>query len=219
MSSTNLASEDPKPKTPNRATVEELPALFSMVSHCGFCGVLFGSIWFLGATIFVANNLWKNGGVSLGVAFGAAIVSFFLAAWLGAMFATWNPISRLAPEWVRNALSGLTFLCVFGMCLLIWLTGGAFSPFATFYIMTFTLTLGNAKTLTTKSWVLIYFLIAILAACIIYKLFDSAIADADLVLIGKSPFQYIIFSCFIVASLIVPFESERRIQKKARDVA
>jgi cyclopropane fatty-acyl-phospholipid synthase-like methyltransferase len=129
-------------------TLDELPVLFAMEMTCGISGVILTPVWLVyyyiqGWSSFTVRTLASQFPV-LGVS-TLALLCFFLAS---------TPVHRAGQtaclidqrrKAARNYLVLCSALCLVGMTLLVWTSGGALSPFLTIYVMTHTLTLASVK--------------------------------------------------------------------------
>ena len=119
---------------------------------------------------------------------------------------------------VRVRITMLSAGYIFWCSILIWLTGGPFSPFTLFYVMIFSLTLGKIR-VEKSSWpVLAFFVICILFACTSFAPDDWVVGQAALSDMQDSRSHYIIISMFLAASIGVPYYSALAVEKRKREL-
>lgn len=198
--------------------LQEFPALLSMESHTGFCGSLFTTIWIL----VCYSQVQKAWGTSLLVCTLGIGVAYFALAWLamGLSNALRESILEtpddpaLKEKLEVSARVQITFLSgmyVLICCFLIYITGGATSPFSAFYVMIFTLTISKNTVPYPGFFVLGYFFVGITVACGAYVLWPWPISTTDMTTIHESIYYVAMHYGFIAASLIVPAGSKLRV--------
>lgn len=201
--------------------LEEFPSLFTMEAHTGFTGVVFATVWLLSSYAKVPG-MW---GPPLALCALAVCFSFFGLAWLSTTFSNSareriidtrnDAVSREKLEArVRKQIALLSGLYVVVCCFLIFLTGGATSPFSAFYIMIFTLTIGKNTVPYPGFAVLGYYLIGITIACAANYLWPWPITPTDMQKIHESGFHELMHFGFIAASLAVPTFSAYFVKRK-----
>jgi MFS family permease len=206
--------------------LEDFPGLFAMQAHTGLFGVLFTTFWFLIVSFFLPT-FWNNGGVPLAILASTIVLAFLFLSFTSSLLSNYladrlirwdlnSPDKSRMDVRVRVWMTLLSASYVFVICCLIWLTGGATSPFISFYVMTFTLTISRSSLPYPGLFVLLYFLAAILFACFAYEIWQSPITAADITTIQQSRFQYFVLVFFIGAALIVPTLSAYFIEKNAQ---
>lgn len=131
--------------------LHEMPGQFAMEFISGVAGILLGLAW-LGFFVWATGG-WRPSTDALlavptthiEVLIGCGIALLFFALTIVATFrgqaAVWDGERQLAQQW----LAACSVLCVLGMMLMIWSSGGFISPFLTLYVMTHTLTLANVE--------------------------------------------------------------------------
>jgi len=140
-------------------SLEDFPSLLAMQGHQGACGLLFSFLWFLLATAFAPSDIWTAGGTPLKFLAGAILLFYFGLSW-ASFFSVSYFSNRVAEVKVphadaaarskqdRNVRVWMSLLCgayALVCSVLIWLTGGAISPFTPFYVMIFTLTITKIR--------------------------------------------------------------------------
>ena len=217
-----------------RVPLADFPGLFAMQGHTGACGAVFTFLWFGLASIFFPN-LWTNGGPELivsavfvgSVFFGLLWVCFSLPIRLGEQIKEldlntiegkdlYKKLERRVRIWMALFSGNYVIAC----CVLIWMTGGATSPFVPFYIMIFTLTIAKNRVMSPGIgiWVLTYFLVLIVVSCLVAKLLPTVIDKVDMDSINRSGFQIAMHILFICFSLIVPTLSTYFVERREMKV-
>ena len=203
--------------------LEEFPSLFTMQAHAGLFGTFFSALWFL-TVFYTVPELWSSRLVLIVTAIMFVfIILATTSSSLANYFAMRLSVDDIFYEERRvmdvRARIWMTFLSasyVIIICTLIWLSGGANSPFIPLYVMTFTLTISRTSLPFPGVYVFLYFLMGIIIACVAYEVFQTPINSADMAAIQQSCFQYIIFVFFISASLLAPTLSAYLIDQNPR---
>ena len=188
---------------PPAVEVRELPSAFAMQAHCGFVGLLFGVIWAAWMSYSVVN-IFATSGTTLVASFVAIGAAFLVAAWT-ATFGSNLPrdILHKREPLVRGMHRVSSVLVLFAYCGLIWLTGGVYSPFVPFYVMTFALTLSQTSTKRNMWPTFVRFAAPVLLAFFLYRHFGSAIPATSMSLISNSTQHYYASIVGIVLSFFV----------------
>ena len=200
----------------NNLPLEDFPSLFSMEGHTGSFGLALTIGW-IGAARYYFPQIWS--GWYLTVVMALVCVAFGILAWLSFILSghfttkifsqnvAANPNNDSRSKLERRVRRWMTFLStayVAVSCGLIWATGGAASPFITFYVMIFALTIPSIKVPVPGLVVLAYYLTAIMFACAAPAIWLPPIASVDMKLIQDSRFELVTFLVFICASLVAP---------------
>ena len=207
--------------------LEDFPSLLAMQGHTGFFGGLLTASWFIAVYQKYYAQLWSNGGSRL-VVFSVGIVAAFfglqsLCLWLTGHYYQRLRESQQNPRidnsnveyYVRYWIGGLTAAYVIVCCILIWLTGGATSPFTSLYVMIFTLTISKCRIRHPGVWVFLLFFVGILCASLAPLIFEAPMATSDLVVIGQERFNAFWHGIFISAALFVPTYSQWSVERRA----
>lgn len=209
--------------------LEEFPGLFVMESHTGLFGAIFTGVWVTAATISHASLRPLSV-----IGAGAAIASMFVLLMGSAtqVSATYTkrvlqlataPDATLRFHWgvlARRRIAALSASYAFICCCLIYLTGGVLSPFISFYIMTFTLTINRTRVPWALAVTLTYFAAIILAACGAYETVQWPISEAEMHNFEISIPQKVLYYLFLGLSLAVPtFSTFYVARKEAKDQA
>lgn len=213
-----------------RIPLREFPGLFAMEGHTGGCGIAFTAIWYFCVWIFDRSVL-NTELVSCGIVIA---VLFFALMWLALPFANGaqlslerinqeddpdakNALQRAAELRVRRRIAFLSASYAIVCSALIFVTGGATSPFAAFYIMIFTLTITKNKTPHPGFAIMGYFILCIWIACAARGKVAWPLTDADMETIYKAPFHAWLHALFIGASMVVPTVSKYLVERKEEE--
>ena len=205
-------------------SLEEFPSLLAMEGHTGGFGFTFTAIWavYAGFTIREAGP-WERL-ITPSYILGILLACFFFLSWLSFILTTrytefvgshtngsdsWDQREYWARFWILSLSMCYVVLCAS----LIWLTGGVHSPFLTFYVMIFTLTIPKIKVRKRGVLALSFFVLAVSIACAAAWLGKTPISTADMRLIQNSRFQFMMYLFFLWASMGVPTFSAYRIKK------
>jgi hypothetical protein len=210
-----------------RVPLEDFPGLFAMEGHTGAFGLLFCAVWFI-LLYFNFGFMWNSqliilslliGFGFLGLLWGSFTLSGSVAEKIrhARSIGTTGNNDRLEIQ-VRRYITLLSGAYVVVCCFLIFLTGGATSPFTPFFIMIFTLTIAKNKIRWAGVVVLLYFLLAILLACGAARLWSWPITARNMQTIRESGFQTSMHILFICASLVVPTLSVYFLERKEEEV-
>ena len=180
-----------------------------MQTHCGAFGFAFTGIF---ASAMFATVLKFNWYAF--IAFGAIAALFFLILW---------PLTYLGREacrkenrqyawWILATCSGFAIVA---SSLLIWLSGGAASPFCAIYVMIHTLTLSSAKKRNAVMFLLVCFGTPLVLAFVAYLMEPlSPVPRAELKQFLDSPWYYLVIALGIVASIAVSSFSRYRVERE-----
>ncbi len=206
--------------------IEEFSSLFRMEGHTGIFGIFFTIGWFVTGAI----SLPDLGRDSTFILSGILICIAFLVLLFGSMLLSGSyskersdrPADKALRDfrdrkvraWLALLSAGYVLVCTS----LIWLTGGAYSPFIPFYVMIFTLTLSrNRVSFPGPGWLIsIGFLIAIATASFGHYIVSSPLKET-LFRLQYVPFYYSVAAVFIGASLVVPTISGWLFERKERE--
>lgn len=214
-----------------RMPLSEFPNMITMEGHTGFFGMIFSLAWIAMSVVVTwgPKNIWINGNYALWASAVGICVGFVVLAWICSTLSNslresiadldehnGMSLERKADleKKVRYWVLGLSVSYIFVVCYLIWLTGGPSSPFTPFYVMIFSLTITKNKIPHPGSIVLLTFLFAIVLSCACYWYFGSFIDYSDLSAIQQSNYNSALLLLFICASIYVPFESARQLEKQ-----
>jgi hypothetical protein len=210
--------------------LKEFPSLFTMEGHTGTFGAFFVVIW-LALAVYLKPQLLTN--IAFDVSAVAILLLFIvLGGWSFQLSSRYyshveeiETLRRDSAEaaaglekkrdvWARIWIVFLSTAYAVLCCVLIWLTGGVYSPFMPFYVMIFTLTIERNKVPNPGVLVLIFFLIAIVIACAAAVALPSPIGLTDLFEILLGIPAYVVATIFICFSLIVPTVSSFLIENE-----
>lgn len=206
--------------------LDEFPSLLELEGHTGGFAAAFTLAWTLYAalTIGPVGSIYRL--ISPFVVIAALFASFWFLSWLSFSLSgrytrqigtsSAKPGLQTALEYnVRAWVLSLSMAYVILCAALIWLTGGATSPFVPFYVMVFTLTIPKIQNPKRGFYALIFFLMAILVACVMPWMGATLISQPDMARIESSKYQYMMYLLFVCASLGVPTYSAYKTQGTA----
>lgn len=158
-----MSREHPTDEEIHGVTLDELPVLFGMEMVCAVSGLAFTFAWLLYYFSTFSLSFKHFSDLRLVVIILIGMLLFFMTL----LFERQGEKAALVDENRKSArrwLFSCSTLCVLGMIILIWASGGAASPFLTLYIMTHTLTLASVKIQRGPYLVAIFFAVPMVAA-------------------------------------------------------
>ncbi|MCL5423371.1 MAG: hypothetical protein M1461_13025 [Nitrospirae bacterium] len=191
---------------------EEIFSYLEMQAHCGFFGFSFTLVWFFLAHRLRFINLLSFTDTDLLLLlvillfFGAPI--YPLGWWARRKFNK-NEINA-----ARNFLRLCSVSCIVSFTLLMWVTGGAGSPFVSLFVMTFTLTLSKVKTPKGPQVILLIFLCSFLISSFFAKS-HPFFSDDTLKELSHSNLNYFALLVGGIFSFIIPTGSTLYLKHKA----
>jgi hypothetical protein len=209
---------------------DESPGLLLMQGHIGAFSVVFSLLWFNLAS-FYFPNFWQTGGSRFFVISIIVLFQFFLIQWVSIYYAAYfetevsllnNRSSEMELRRHKLELRGRLLMALLGgynalmWSVLIWLTGGAKSPFIIFYVMIFALTITRLNFSTSTIWISLYFFLVITIASTFAKLVPSPLSAATLSQISESNFGVFTSILAVLGALIVPTLSQYFIERRRR---
>lgn len=191
------------------------PLNFTLMSHAGFSGVFFGTLW-------VWWN-WQSFRSYSAYILALVIVVFFLMMAVSPQFANNITTKKLTIrpaeegyDWLYYARIRISFLLVIfsvNGSVLIWASGGLSSPFIPFYVMVFTLALNYCSfphplLSLTLTFVGFFFVFTSLAEfAVFHHVIAPPIDPQTQAAIDSSNSGRFFEGAFVVASMIVPWIS------------
>lgn len=198
-------------------TLEEIPGLVDMQSHCAGAGLTLSPLYFSTLYFFCLKGTHK-----LGDAYNGEMVAIFFFIGITFLSTMWmfgirarQQAAKGEREKSRKMLMACSTCCLLGTFVLIWSTGGAQSVFTPLFVMTYTLTLSKAKKSNAPQIIFICFLVALLGAIWLGK-YKPIMPKTVLDFILISPFQYISYSLGLIAAIVVPFGSQIWVRKNEK---
>ncbi|AMA59859.1 hypothetical protein [Bradyrhizobium sp. CCGE-LA001] len=202
-----------------RIGIDEFPFLFTLQTSAGFCGFFFSVVWFaLIASRYAA--FWN----SFTIVMAAVIMVSFVAMMMLSSLFTKNIVERnlytdpRQRDWDLYARRSMTFTVVLFSIIcstLIWLTGGAWSPFIPFYIMVFTLALTRCQIPKPGRPLCLLFMTTLSIATIAaWKWLPPGVDHQTYSAIKQGDAKEYVDFAFALASMAVPYVSTWTAEKR-----
>lgn len=209
--------------------LNEFTDLFLMEAMTGFFGCAFTVGWGFEIAVNHANvvsSLWPYAAIVFTIFFillGTSLLPLINLPFTGDFALQLRQPDNLTNERsdalamrVRLMIAGLSFMYAVACALLIWMTGGARSPFVPFFVMIYTLTVTYTKVPAWFAIVLLFYLVMVTAACYAASHYPPRIAPADWRAVLESEVQTLVHYAFIALSLIVPTISSAAVEYRVR---
>jgi hypothetical protein len=191
---------------------EEIIPYIDMQAHCGFFGLSFTLVWFFLAHRLKFINLLSFNDNDL--LLFLVILGFFAAPIYPLGWWARRQYSKDKISTARNLLRLCSVSCIVSFTLLMWVTGGASSPFTSLFVMTFTLTLSKVQTPKGPQVIFLIFLCSFLLSSFYAKI-NPFFSDQTLRALANSNLNYVALLLGGIFSFIIPTGSTLYLRHKA----
>jgi len=203
----------------NKVALRDFPFLFAMLSVSGWSGMLLSGAWFL-TLLGLYRKYWTENTIAFAVAvlLGFGLISLLSMVFGQAVVDSTFDRRRSRAGWeifARARMSLLLILFAVTCSVLIWGTGGMYSPFTPFYIMVFTLALTRCRLPHPGTALVVLFVVPFALAGVLAEWGASVVDNAVAQDIKRgTPKDYADFF-FALTSMIVPYASTYYAESRA----